>query len=246
MPQGVRVRVSPSAPSFLHPQLMPSCPLCFSTKNSTFYTEQRKPLAGRVFWRCSNCDLIFVAANQQLSAEEEKSVYLLHENHPDDPGYRRFLQSLVQPLLPLLQAQEKARGRPLSGLDFGCGPGPTLSLMLASEGYECSLYDPYFVNDPECLQASYDFITSSEVFEHLARPGEVLSRLISCLKPGGLLAIMTQRPQDLAAFKNWHYLRDPTHISFYSEACFAWIAQEFKLQQLFLGKSTIVLKKESA
>ena len=51
------------------------------------------------------------------------------------------------------------------GLDFGCGPGPTLSLMLEGQGHQLALFDIYYADNPLLLQGSYDFITGTEVVE---------------------------------------------------------------------------------
>ena len=219
------------------------CPLCFSRQVRKWHTETRKPLAGREFWQCDSCNLVYVPRVFHLSAEQERSIYQQHDNRPDDPGYRHFLARVVEPMLPFLDEIQKREGRIPEGLDFGCGPGPTLSLMLQEAGYKCLDYDPYFANHPELLQRQYDFLVSTEVFEHLAQPAQVMDQLVACLNPGGLLAIMTQRPRDLEAFIRWRYLLDPTHITFFSEACFDWLANHWKLQKLHIGPATILLGK---
>ncbi|WP_114416256.1 class I SAM-dependent methyltransferase [Marinospirillum perlucidum] len=220
----------------------PDCPLCEQAASSLWHTETRKPLQGREFWRCHLCGLVFVPAEFHLDGAAEKQVYELHENNPDDPGYRRFLNQLLQPLLPFLEALKNQRGRPLQGLDFGCGPGPTLSLMLQEAGFLCTDYDPYFAPVPH-WQQPYDFIVSTEVFEHLSRPGLVLEQLSSCLQEDGLLVIMTQRPRDLEAFRRWHYLLDPTHITFFSDASLDWISQNWPLREVYRGKAVVILKR---
>jgi len=48
-----------------------------------------------------------------------------------DPRYRRFLARLAEPLIAHLPKGAR-------GLDFGCGPGPTLSLMLREAGFACA------------------------------------------------------------------------------------------------------------
>jgi len=219
------------------------CPLCFSQQVSLWHTETRRPLAGREYWRCSSCDLVYVPTSFHLSPEQEKTIYQQHDNRPDDPGYRHFLGRVLEPLLPFLEAIKKREGRVPEGLDFGSGPGPTLSLMFREAGYDCVDYDPYFALHPELLERQYDFLVSTEVFEHLAQPAQVMDQLLACLKPGGYLGIMTQRPRDLEAFRRWHYLMDPTHITFYSEASFDWLAAYWKLQKIHVGQATIILGK---
>ncbi|SFB81031.1 Methyltransferase domain-containing protein [Marinospirillum celere] len=220
-----------------------SCPLCLQDSSSLWHTETRNPLVGREYWLCSHCDLVYVPAAFHLPPVAEQAIYLQHENNPEDSGYRGFLNQLLTPLLPFLQALEKERGSSLTGLDFGSGPGPTLALMLEEAGFTCLNYDPYFAKYPERLAQQYDFIVSTEVFEHLARPAEVMEQLNACLNPGGYLGIMTQRPRNLEAFSRWHYLMDPTHITFYSEDCFQWLASHWHFHRVYLGKSTILLRK---
>ncbi len=188
------------------------CPLCHGDGLVAYHSDK-----AREYLHCPACDLVSVPRAQHLSDGEAKAYYDLHENLPDDPGYQRFLGRLFTPLNRRLPAAAK-------GLDFGCGPGPTLSRMFAEAGHEMALFDPLYAPDPSVLDARYDFITLSEVAEHLAEPGRELDRLWHSLTPGGWLGIMTKRVRDPGAFKTWHYITDPTHVSYFSEASFQWLA----------------------
>jgi len=221
------------------------CPLCHSNLTELWHTQTHKPLIGREYHRCKVCDLIFVPPSFHWDKPAEIAIYQQHENKPNDLGYRKFLDRIKQPMLQQLALAKKPKEKIL-GLDFGCGPGPTLSLMFAEAGFSCANYDLYFANHPEMLQQKYDFIVSTEVFEHLAQPAEVMNQLVSCLKPQGILGIMTQRPRDLAAFQKWRYLADPTHITFYSEACFKWLTKHWQLELVYLGSDVLLLKKRQA
>lgn len=190
----------------------------------------------RNFYSCPNCSLIFVDRSQLLSAAEEYERYLLHENSSDDPAYRSFLKRLTDPLSERLQPNSK-------GLDFGCGPGPTVAMLLAEQGHIVKNYDPYFANDPELLKEQYDFITATEVLEHLREPVEVLQQLDKMLRPGGWLALMTQFFHESIKFESWHYPRDPTHINFFSEASMCWIATNFDYVIDFIDRSVVLLRK---
>ena len=188
------------------------CPLCAGSDIVPYHRDRK-----RDYLACRTCALVFVPPHQHLPAAEQKAYYDLHENRPDDPGYRRFLSRLFEPLARRLAPCSR-------GLDFGCGPGPALPAMFEEAGHEMALYDPFYAADPSPLAATYDFITMSEVIEHLAEPGRDLPRLWAALTPGGWLGIMTKRIRDLEAFKTWHYIMDPTHIAFYSDATFQWLA----------------------
>lgn len=126
------------------------------------------------------------------------------------------------------------------GLDFGCGPGPALSAMLREQGLACCDYDIFYAPQAERLQRVYDFVTATEVFEHLARPAEVLDQLISRIKPGGFLALMMQRPDEQDSFAHWGYLRDPTHISFYTNQALAFIADQWSLTESHRDRNVII------
>lgn len=191
------------------------CPLC-SGAHSEFYHQDKT----RKYLKCPTCALVFVPQHQHLSKAEEKSEYDRHDNRPDDPGYQKFLNRLYLPL------NERLRPRS-SGLDFGSGLGPILSLMFEEVGHKMEIYDPFYAPDRAVFSKRFDFITLSEVAEHLAQPRMELDRLWSCLKPGGTLAIMTKRVRDLEAFRTWHYITDPTHICFFSEETFWWVTENW-------------------
>ncbi len=180
--------------------------------------------------------LPFVPPEQQLDPAAEKAEYDLHENSLDDPGYRRFLGRLCDPLMARLPPGA-------GGLDFGCGPGPALSAMLEERGHPMALYDIYYRPDKMVLERRYDFITATEVVEHLAAPGRELERLWSLLVPGGWLGIMTKLALDRNRFAAWHYKNDPTHISFFSRESFLWLGGRWGVSPVFVAADTVLLQK---
>jgi 2-polyprenyl-3-methyl-5-hydroxy-6-metoxy-1,4-benzoquinol methylase len=129
------------------------------------------------------------------------------------------------------------------GLDFGCGPGPALSEMMKEAGYDMEVYDPFYFNNPVVLDKKYDFITSTEVVEHLQNPGEVFSGLFNMLKPGSYLGLMTKLVLNFEAFKNWHYIHDLTHICFYSPETFHHLADIYSAELEFIRNDVIILRK---
>jgi hypothetical protein len=210
------------------------CRLCGTGQAELFWQDQR-----RDYYRCRRCCLAFVPPRQYLSAADERAQYELHCNDPGDHGYRRFLGRLYMPL----QARLPPRSH---GLDFGCGPGPTLSVMLAEAGHRVDLYDCFYAPDRSALQRRYDFITATEVVEHLHRPGEELHRLWALLRPAGSFGVMTKLVIDRAAFSRWHYKNDPTHISFFSRPTFEWLADAWGAGIEFIGQDVIIFTKPAA
>ncbi|MFA5495920.1 MAG: class I SAM-dependent methyltransferase [Porticoccaceae bacterium] len=222
--------VHPDQPSLGCRSISP-CPLCGDTATEPFYVERK-----RDYLRCPACRLIFVPSAFHLPPQQEKAHYDTHQNDPRDSGYRRFLARLADPL-----AERLAPGA--SGLDYGCGPGPTLSLMLEERGHSVALYDAYYRQDPGALDASYDFITATEVAEHLSAPGAVFDLLWSKLRPGGWLALMTSMWQGVGEFAAWHYKNDPTHISFFAPETFIWLACRWQVTVEFAGSTVVLFRK---
>ncbi|MEX2114104.1 MAG: methyltransferase domain-containing protein, partial [Pirellulales bacterium] len=111
----------------------------------------------RRYYHCDACSLIFVDPRDYLSPPEQIARYRTHQNSIHSAGYVAFLRRIVDPMLPYLDTS-------MRGLDFGCGPGPTLSLLVERQGIACANYDPFFA--PNELQPPYDFIFATECFEH--------------------------------------------------------------------------------
>ncbi len=207
------------------------CPLCANAGTEPYLSDRH-----RDYLQCPACDLVFVPAHQHLDAAAEKAIYDRHENRLDDPGYRRFLSRMATPLLARLD-------RPSRGLDFGCGPAPLLARMLEAAGHEVARYDLYYHPDEAVLEATYDFVAATETIEHLATPGATFRRWVSMLAPGGWLGIMTKRVIDREAFARWHYKNDLTHIAFFSEATFAFLARRHALQLDIVDRDVVLFRK---
>jgi SAM-dependent methyltransferase len=168
-------------------------------------------LDGRDYWRCGACEARFLDPRHHPSPGDERAEYLLHDNDPDDPRYRRFLARLADPLMARLPAGS-------SGLDYGCGPGPALAAMLREAGHDVALFDPVFRPERSVLERCYDFVTCTETAEHFHQPADEFDRLMALVRPGGWLAVMTCFQTDDARFAGWQYRKDPTHVVFYREA----------------------------
>lgn len=209
----------------------PSCPLCGSNKTQSYYSNENSS-----YWQCSSCELVFLAKRFHLNNKDEKSRYDLHQNDSDDAGYRQFLSTVFNPVLKHIQPQAK-------GLDFGCGPGPTLSLMFKDAGFEVDLFDKYYANHPQIFNNSYDFITATEVAEHLAEPGIELARLYGMLKPNGVLAVMTGMLNTDIDFSTWYYKSDPTHICFFNQTSMKYLAAQWGARVEFIDKDVTLFFK---
>lgn len=211
--------------------ILVDCPVCRAPSSRHFIQIDR-----RDYWRCARCEATFLDPSQRLAAAEECAHYRHHQNDPNDPRYRRFLAKLADPLLAKLPPG-------MTGLDYGCGPGPALAAMLQEVGHRMALYDPFFQPDPAPLDATYDFITCTETTEHFHHPADEFDRFDRMLRAGGWLGIMTCFQTDDARFADWHYRRDPTHVVFYREATFGLIASAYGWSCEIPVKDVVLMRK---
>ncbi len=206
------------------------CPLCHHVAHAPVEASD-----SREYLLCNHCRLITVPPCFHPDDETAKSYYLTHENGIQYPGYVAFLNKAIHPTLPFLPARAEI-------LDYGSGPGPTLSILLEREGHMCRNYDPLFF--PDLPSGPFDAIFATECFEHFANPRQEMSQITSLLKPGGVLTIMTILWLLPERFRNWHYTRDMTHISFYHRDTIRYLCKTFGYQVLDTDKRRLfVLKK---
>lgn len=207
------------------------CPLCGHVGD---FQKVVSPLRAD-YWLCAQCYLIFVDKQFLPSRDSEKERYQTHQNGPQYPGYVSFLKQALLPTLPYLSKE-------MSGLDYGCGPVPTLSVLLKEEGLRCDDYDPFFY--PELPDKKYDFIFSTEAAEHFFKPSEELIRIEKLLNPGGILTIMTELWYDQALFPDWYYAKDFTHVSFYHLKTIDKICELFNFEVLYTDKRHVFVLRE--
>lgn len=211
------------------------CPLCQAENCKQIDHSSRAPKP-RSFYLCRHCSLVFVCQSEHLDGASEKAIYDFHENNPEDEGYRRFLDKLATPLCSRLTIDAE-------GLDFGCGPGPTLSKMLRERGFSVAEYDPFFDDNQETLARQYDFVTATEVVEHFCSPHKTFEQLFGLVKPKGHVGLMTKIVPSTQNIANWHYTRDLTHVSFYQRATLDYLAERFDCSLETIGNDVILFQK---
>ena len=207
------------------------CPLCSDTKG---FTTLKGPDT-RVYLACSNCKLIFAEPKFLLSGTDEKARYLTHNNGIQYPGYVTFLNQAIEPTLPYLKQNS-------NGLDFGCGPTPTISLLLKQQGFNCDDYDPFFF--PQLPDKVYDFVFATECFEHFYNPAKEIKTIYNLLKPDGILTIMTETWSTEEAFLTWYYVKDNTHVSFFHIDTFQYIAKTFGFEIIESGNARVIILRK--
>lgn len=199
------------------------CILC-NTTTTPFPHPQRG-----VYHSCPNCELIYKDPSFHPTVEDEYKEYTMHENFVGDPRYcaffKRFLDYAVFPFV----------GEGKKALDFGSGPEPVLATFLeTSYNYDVDIYDLFFSPKKVYEGKKYDLITCTEVVEHLNNPLPFFKLFSSLLSPGGVLSIMTLlHPRDKEEFLSWYYIREDSHITFYSLKTLQYIASQTGLTLIY-------------
>ena len=173
----------------------------------------------------------------RLTPDDQKKRYLKHNNTIQNKGYVDFLKSFIEPVLKYAGNYYKTGIRKI--LDYGSGPEPVLVELLEAyrkEGMlpkDCEVrgWDPFFASETQFFEGGADLVTCLEVAEHFESPDEDFSKLSSCVKSGGILAVgtMLAPPGGEDAFKNWWYRSDATHVSFYTEKALSAVARRHGL-----------------
>ena len=217
---------------------MINCLLCHSNKTALYldqtenipwalygYEKESFPKSLK-FYQCSNCDLIFKDPAVRAKLENEKQHYLKHNNDEDNIEYQNYMMRLIEPFLSYLKKGDE-------GLDFGSGPHPVMEQMFKKIGFTCFSSDPFFNFKESVLDRQYDFITCSEAAEHFCDAFQEFNLLFSLLKQDGKMAIRTKFAPS-KDFNDWWYQRDPTHVVFYSEKSFHFLADKYSKRIIFL------------
>lgn len=193
---------------------MEKCLIC-GRKTQSF----THPKTHMVFHKCSFCEAIFKDSGTHPNKEDEEKRYLEHNNELTNQGYVNFLQKFIDLAIKPYLSQGHL-------LDFGSGPKPVLKWLLEKQGYHVDCYDPFFSKDMPLDDDLYDMITATEVMEHVHYPKEVLTWIDQHTKPGGFISFMTLfYPKDQETFFKWFYIRDYTHVVFYTTKTFEVIAE---------------------
>jgi hypothetical protein len=205
-----------------------NCPLC---KCPNSHLVLKGPLFSLA--KCEICGLYYKYKEFWLSESLEKDRYLRHQNSAEDPNYIKYFEPIVDLIMNNHDSSEV-------GLDFGCGNSQTLANILGHKGLRCESYDLYFFNKPALLEESYNFVVASEVIEHLRSPAEFWQQLSDLMKNSGKTYIRTKCAPD-RDLEKWWYLRDSTHICFYTPETFNWISERMNLTWVFASDRDITI-----
>jgi SAM-dependent methyltransferase len=210
-----------------------------ATTNEIFY-----------YYRCSGCDLIFMA---DIPADMA-------------PFYRRGYQAIPADLRALrkLAARERYRLQELvklknQGRLLEIGPWIGIfSINAKDAGFEVDAIESdatcvdflvkvagitvFQSNDPATelaeLPHRYDAVVLWHSLEHLPTPWRVIEQAAAALKPGGVLLIAIPNIdsyESQAMRENWVHLDAPRHLYFYAPAALTSLCRQFGLAPLHVS-----------
>lgn len=189
---------------------------------------------------CDHCGFIGQDRGQLILFEEEREEYDRHENDINNEGYVNFFKRFLDAaLIPYARLGD--------GLDFGSGPEPVLSQVMARDyGTRPDIYDLHYSPEKVYQGKVYDYIVTTEVIEHVKDPKSVLRMFHQLLKPDGVVAIMTLfHEDDDDLFLKWWYRRDVTHISFFLPRTFDRMAKDIGFKRVYCDDTRyITLRKQ--
>jgi SAM-dependent methyltransferase len=193
---------------------MRKCKIC---DNETIDIVDNK--TKKIYHKCLECEYIFLDEFFYVDEVREKKHYDKHHNSFESLGYVKMFEDLIEEFVAPLKENIK------SALDFGCGEGEVLPVLLERNNIVCDRYDLFYFPQKVYLGKEYDIILSTEVFEHLKNPLEIFKELLSYVKKDGYLLLMSAfHPSNDEEFLKWWYIRDITHIGFFNLKTFEYIA----------------------
>lgn len=210
---------------------MKKCKICDSSATAMTDTKTQK-----IYHKCPTCDYIFLDEVFYVDVQREKKHYDKHHNTFESLGYVRMFENIIEEFV--LPCKEDIKYT----LDFGCGEGEVLPILLEKNGMTCDRYDLFYFPKKVYEGKKYDLILSTEVFEHLQNPLEVLNKLLLHVEKNGYLLLMSAfHPNNDDAFLKWWYIRDITHIGFFNLQTFEHLADKLGLTIIKHNSKNIIL-----
>ncbi len=210
------------------------CKIC--NRSTTTLVDEK---TSKIYYKCLNCEYIYLDEKFYIDEDKEKKHYDKHHNNLESLGYVKMFEDLVKEfVLPFA-------GKIKTALDFGCGEGEVLPIVLERNEIICDRYDLFYFPKKVYEDKIYDLVLSTEVIEHLIDPLSMLKELVSHIKKDAYLVVMTAfHPEDDDKFLKWWYIRDITHIGFFTIKTFEFIAKELSLKVIkHNDKNTIMFQK---
>jgi 2-polyprenyl-3-methyl-5-hydroxy-6-metoxy-1,4-benzoquinol methylase len=219
-----------------------TCQLCNSTNLQTNLQNDVKSKSPLAISFCNDCSLIQQA---EIPSDEELKIYYSHNYRQDykstyspKPKYVRRAGITALDRIKFLESYVPLSNQVL--LDIGAGGGEFVYMAqkrgLQSKGIEPNLGYSTFSKEQygvevktsmlsDVQDSSADIVTLFHVFEHMAKPLEVMKKLYSSIKDGGYLFI--EVPNIFQADASPHNIYFKAHLFYYSKYTLACAASQY-------------------
>lgn len=201
-----------------------NCKLCNATTREIYNNKMNT-----FYYYCENCEFISKDENSNITEEEELKIYNLHNNSIEDAHYVEYFHNFLN------EAVVRYCGANKYGLDFGSGPSPVLASILKRDfGFAMDTYDKFYAPEKTYEGKKYSLVISTEVVEHFKNPLEYFKLFKELTAEGGIISIMTLfHPRNDAEFLEWFYIRDKSHVSFYTPKTMKYIGKYLGLKVVY-------------
>ncbi len=208
------------------------CKLCESFGVEKFCEDKN-----RTYYRCPDCELIFVPEKFHLDIINEKARYDLHNNSIYNEGYVKYLTEVFEIVKTISKKNE-------SILDFGAGKEAVLTTIFQKNGYNCTAYDPLYNHGEKVEFESFDLLIACEVVEHIRCIQKEVTLIKKLLKPTSKILIRTQMYPSPEKFLKWWYIQDLTHINLFTTKTMLILADLLGcILENTIGKDIYILSK---
>jgi len=228
-----------------------NCPVCGKTEFKNFLVVKDKSVSQESFVivQCENCGFKFTNPRpdaESIGAYYESDDYISHSNTSKgliNKAYQVVRSVAVKDKLELINnlAPKKAI------LDYGCGTGYFLAAC-QKDGWEVSGFEPNATANAQATKTlgktvekvsldgfakeSFEIITMWHVLEHVHTLNETFQKLLTLLKPGGIMLVAVPNADSLDAKKygeNWAAYDVPRHLYHFNQATMKRFLKKHKL-----------------
>ena len=208
----------------------PACAACLSTETAPHLVKN-----GFGFSRCAACGFLF--ADPMPSEAVVDAYYAENYRSANADFYPKARSRLRRARVKALRLLPRIRGKDV--LDLGCGGGfmadsfrfwgaRASGLDISSGGIAyAKAHFPGCTFYCEAMESfakrgiTFDFVFTTELFEHLRGVGEVMPFLRDVVRPGGSVFVATPdigHPAVPADLPSWDQIAPPEHLQIFTEA----------------------------
>lgn len=210
-----------------------NCPICKSNDTQEFEVNKDYQLD-----KCDRCQMVWDSHPPSNPLLQYNSHYFKNDNPKG--GYSNYFRGMKvnrKTFADRLNKLEKLMGKKGKLLDVGCALGECL--MVAKDlgwkdvaGIEVSDYAYHFAKkrnldirkgtllSTNFKKNTFDVVLYQDVIEHLTNPTKELKKVISVLKPGGIVFIVTP---DIRGWwsrllgSSWYHYKPKEHLMYFSQ-----------------------------